>query len=91
MFQVNKQGITFKNKEINMKSAYFPAKTLSASLTNITKTELRTRTGTSIFRTFTPCVHMTITKKMTVSTFYQNTFLAMKNPQGHKTVKKERK
>ena len=39
---INK-SITFKNKEINMKSAYFPAKTLSAVLTNITKTELPTR------------------------------------------------
>ena len=33
------------------------------------------------FRTFTPCVHMNITKKMTVSAFYQNAFWAMKKPQ----------
>ena len=72
-----------------MKSPYFPGKTLSAALTNITKTELRTRT--QFFRTFTPCVYMTLTRKMTVSTFYQSAFQAMKTPQGHKTLTKQRK
>ena len=50
---INK-SITFKNKEINMKSAYFPAKTLSAALTNITQTELRSRT------VIIPCSHINL-------------------------------
>ena len=66
-----------------MKSPYFPAKTLSAALTNIRKTGHPLEC--EFFRAM--CTHDY--RKMTVSTFYQNTFRAMKNPQGHKNLKKK--